>query len=130
VENDLKLNDIINKYNLKLLLIFGSYNTGRFTKQSDIDLAYLSGRILEFNEEMELMRDIIIYFGRDGIDLVNLRKADPLLSYQIACNSKVLYEEDNSYMLFKMKASAMYADTKHLRELRRNFLKEKLKSYN
>lgn len=130
MENNLKLSDIVSKYNLNLLLTFGSYNTDRFTKYSDIDLAYLSGRSLEVEEEMELLRDMIIYFERDGIDLVNLKKADPLLSFQIACNSKVLYEEDNSYMMFKMKASAMYADTKHLRDLRRNFLREKLKLYN
>jgi predicted nucleotidyltransferase len=130
MKNNLKLNDVINKYSLNLLLTFGSYNTDRFTKHSDIDLAYLSGRSLEVEEEMELLKDIIMYFERDGIDLINLAKADPLLSFQIACNSKVLYEEDNRYILFKMKASAMYADTKHLRDLRRDFLREKLKSYN
>ncbi|HOJ11695.1 MAG TPA: nucleotidyltransferase domain-containing protein [Clostridiales bacterium] len=122
------INDIIAKYNLRLLLIFGSYNTDRFTENSDIDLAYLSDRNLNIEEEMELLMDMVVHFMRDGIDLVNLNKADPLLSFQIACNSKVLYEENNSYILFKMKASARYADTKHLRVLRRKFLQEQLKS--
>ncbi|NSW92053.1 MAG: nucleotidyltransferase domain-containing protein [Firmicutes bacterium] len=126
----MELNDIVAKYNLYLLLTFGSYNTDRFTENSDIDLAYLSNRRLNVEEEMELLKDMVVYFKRDGIDLVNLTKADPLLAFQIACNSKVLYEENNSFILFKMKASAIYADTKHLRVLRRKFLQEQLKLAN
>jgi predicted nucleotidyltransferase len=130
MENNQKLNEIVRKFDICLLLTFGSYKTDRYTKHSDIDVAYMSARSLEADEELELLKDIVIYFGRDGIDLVDLKKSDPLLSFQIACNSKVLYEEDNKYLLFKIKASAMYADTKYLRELRRKFLREKLRSYN
>lgn len=44
------LNDIVDKYNLCLLLAFGSYNTDRFTEKSDIDLAYLSNKKLNIEE--------------------------------------------------------------------------------
>lgn len=44
------LNDIVDKYNLCLLLAFGSYNTDRFTEKSDIDLAYLSNKRLNIEE--------------------------------------------------------------------------------
>jgi predicted nucleotidyltransferase len=123
----MKLEDIIAQYDISLLLIFGSYNTGRFTKNSDIDIGYLSKRNLSIEEEMELLKDMVIYFKHHDIDLVNLIKADPLLAFQIACNSKVVHEENNSYILFKMKASAMYADTEHLRILRRKFLEKQIK---
>ncbi|MFA6808487.1 MAG: nucleotidyltransferase domain-containing protein [Eubacteriales bacterium] len=120
----IELTDIINKYNLYLLVTFGSYNTEKFHKESDIDVAYLAKEVLSTQQEYELLHDIVLYFKRDKIDLVNLSKAVPLLLYEIACNSQVLYEENNSYLNFKLKASARYADTKFLRDLRRDYLND------
>ncbi|NJD03876.1 MAG: nucleotidyltransferase domain-containing protein [Ruminiclostridium sp.] len=120
------INEIIKKYSIKLLLTFGSYNTDRFTEHSDIDVAFLSVRTLTTDEELQLLSDLFTYFRRDGIDLVNLAKAVPLLTYEIACNSHVLYEENNFYIKFKMKASARYADTKFLREARKNYIREQI----
>jgi predicted nucleotidyltransferase len=114
--------DIVEKYNISLLVTFGSFNTERFTEESDIDVAYISKTSLDSEQEMQLLCDLILYFQRDKIDLVNLSKAVPLLMYEIACNSQVLYEEDDSYLRFKMKASARYADTKFLRDMRREYL--------
>lgn len=122
------LNEIVNKYNLKLLLTFGSFGTERFTQHSDIDVAYFSKRVLTAEEELQMMCDLIMYFERDKIDLVNLAKAVPLLMYEIACNSRVLYEEDENLLKFKMKASARYADTRYLRNARRKYLQEQIDS--
>lgn len=122
----MNLSEIIKKNNIKLLLTFGSYNTERFNERSDIDVGYLSKRALTLDEEIQLLHALTVHFGRDRIDLVNLTKAVPLLLYEIACNSNVLYEEDNSYILFKLRASARYADTRFLREARRKYLEEQL----
>lgn len=46
--------------------------------------------------------------------------------YEIACNSRALYEEDNYYLKFKIKASTRYADTKFLRDARRKYLEEQI----
>lgn len=122
----LDIHEIARKYDIELLLIFGSYSNGRSNARSDIDIAFLSAKDLKVEEELELLKDLIYYFGRDNIDLVNLRKATPLLLYEIASNSKVLYERDDGYLKFKIRAGARYADTKHLREKRREFLDEVL----
>lgn len=116
------LRQIVNRYGLTLVLTFGSYNTDRFTDKSDLDIGYVPQITLHSNQQLALMRDFIRLFERDGIDLVDLSRANPLLLYEVARNSQILYEEDNSYLNFKMKASARYADTRFLREQRREHL--------
>ena len=122
----MELRDIIEKYHIKLLVVFGSYGTERFRPDSDIDVAYESRVNLSCNEEMQLLSDLMMYFKRDKIDLVNLAKAVPLLMYEIACNSRPLYEEGESYLMFKLRASARYADTRFLREARKQWLNEQI----
>jgi predicted nucleotidyltransferase len=120
------LTPIIEKYNLNLLLSFGSYGTERFTPESDIDLAYQAKQNLSPNEELQLLKDLIFLYRRDRIDLVDLSKASPLLMFEVATNGKVLYEENDSFLHFKLKASARYADTGHLRRMRREYLNREL----
>ena len=125
----MEISEIVSKYNLKLLLTFGSYNTERYRPDSDIDVAYLSHDKLDVDRELQLLNDIALYFRKDRIDLVNLEKAVPLLMYEIANGATALYEENDSFMRFKLKAWARYADTKHLREKRRLYLNEKVEEY-
>jgi predicted nucleotidyltransferase len=117
---------LIKKYDIRLLLAFGSYQTERFTKDSDIDLGYLAKRDFGPEEELQLLKDLVLLYRRDRIDLVNLKKASPLLMYETATHGKVLYEENASFLRFKLKASARYADTEHLRRMRRNYLNKEL----
>lgn len=117
---------LIKKYDINLLLTFGSYQTERFTKDSDIDLAYQAKRILGPEEELQLLKELIMLYHRDRIDLVNLGKASPLLMFETATHGRVLYEEGDSFLRFKLKASARYADTRHLRRMRQDFLNNTL----
>jgi predicted nucleotidyltransferase len=117
---------LIKKYDIHLLLAFGSYQTERFTKDSDIDLGYLAKRDFSPEEELQLLKDLIMLYRRDRIDLVNVGKTSPLLMYEIATHGRVLYEENDSFLRFKLKASARYADTGHLRRLRQSYLDQEL----
>jgi predicted nucleotidyltransferase len=117
---------LIKKYDIHLLLAFGSYQTERFTKDSDIDLGYLAKRDFSPEEELQLLKDLIMLYRRDRIDLVNVGKTSPLLMYEIATHGRVLYEENDSFLRFKLKASARYADTGHLRRLRQSYLDREL----
>ncbi|HBF39045.1 MAG TPA: nucleotidyltransferase domain-containing protein [Firmicutes bacterium] len=121
------LNQLIVQYRLRLVLIFGSYGTERFTSDSDLDIAYESEGTLSALEEPQLFFDRIFYFKKDRIDRVNLKKAGPLLAYEIACHARVLYQTDpESFLDFQLKASARYADTQFLREARKQWLNEQL----
>jgi urease accessory protein UreH len=69
---------------------------------------------------------MIFIFHRDRIDLVDLNKASPLLMLEIATKGRVLYEEKDGFLRFKLKASARYADTRKLRRLRQDYLNQEL----
>jgi predicted nucleotidyltransferase len=118
----LEIKDIASNYNLRLLIVFGSYGTKRYTKDSDIDLGYLSEAPLQPEEEINLLRDLIFCFKKDRIDLVNLDKANPLLLYEAASQGRVLYGSEEDFLRFKIKAFARYTETKFLREKRREYL--------
>lgn len=124
----MELNELVFKYQLQLLLTFGSYGTERFTSASDLDIAYESFEDLSFEDEQQLLTDLIFYFKQDKIDLVNLKKAGPLLTYEIVCQAKLLYQSDQDrFLKLKLKASARYADTKKLRNARKQWLNEQLR---
>lgn len=123
------LEEIVRKYNIELMITFGSYGSDRFRVDSDIDIAFQPNYDLSSQEELSLLYDLMVYFRRDRIDLVNLVKADPLLLYEIACNGKPAYEKRDSFLRFKLKASARYADTKFLRDARRQWLNEQLQLF-
>lgn len=91
-----KINEIAEKYNLKLLFLFGSQVTGQTHAESDYDIGYLSERELTLNEEGELIIALMpIIEVRDErlINLVSLKKASPLLLYAATKSAQVLYEK-------------------------------------
>lgn len=116
------LKSIIKKYKIILLVTFGSFNTERFTSNSDIDIAFKSKKPLSVHDKLNLINDLAGYFKRDNIDLIDIKNAEPLLLYEIACKGNILYEEDHSFLNFKLYASFRYADTKHLRKARKKHL--------
>jgi hypothetical protein len=81
-------------------------------------MAYLAKRNFSPDEELQLLKDFILLYRRDRIDLVNLEKASPLLMFETATHGRVIYEENDNFLRFKLKASARYADTAHLRRMR------------
>ncbi len=76
-------------------------------------MGFISKVTPDMDQKLNLLTDIIFFFGRDGIDLVDLSIGTPLLLYEIACESNVLYEENDSYLRFKVKAGARYAHAKN-----------------
>lgn len=125
----MELTALTAKYQLRLLLTFGSYGTDRFTSESDLDVAYDASADLSLDDQHALLMDLIRYFQRDRIDLVDLKRAGPLLAYEIACHGKPLYQvEPDGFLKFKLKASARYADTRHLRQARKVWLNEQLET--
>ena len=101
-EKNKQIKKIAKKYDLELLLLFGSRVNKKFLhKESDFDIAYLSERELSGQEQVDLNCDLMDIFHSDKIDTVNLRKANPLLRYQIAAKSELLYGDEMEYLGFK-----------------------------
>jgi uncharacterized protein len=90
-----KIQEIAKKYQLKLVLLFGSQVSGKTNKESDFDVAYLSKKNLSFDEENYLNYEFTNIFQHDRVDTVNIKKASPLLLFGIFRECRVLFEQDD-----------------------------------
>ena len=99
---------------LKLVLLFGSAASGRTYKQSDIDLAFLYDKSVDI---FLLTNRIISILRSDTIDVVDLKRASPLLKFAIARDCVLLYENgEGVFNEFYSLAFRMYVDAKKLRD--------------
>lgn len=101
------IESIAAEYKIDMFVYFGSYGTRFFHSESDIDIAFLSSEDMDYKKKMLMLEDLIKYHRKSEIDLVDLKTADPLLRYEVACNGKVFYERQeelfNKYSLFYIK---------------------------
>lgn len=130
-ENSKKIKEIAEKYNLELLLLFGSRVIGKaLHKESDFDIAYLSSRKLDLTEEARFIIELMPIFKSDKVDLANISMAHPLLLKQIFANHKIIFCKNLSvYFQYKIYAERKYAEAKPLFQLRRVLIKNFLKKY-
>ena len=106
-------------FDLKLLLIYGSYAKGNQRKDSDLDIAFLGNVPVDFDGYFRLHSDLADIFGdmaRD-LDVVDIYKKDPLFLYQVAKNSQLLYGRALDYHEFRAFAFRSYMDSKDIRKL-------------
>jgi len=122
-----KLAPLFKDRRLKLVLLFGSAVLGNVHKESDIDLAFLFDRPVDI---LSLTNRVIRFLHADNIDVVDLRRASPLLKFSVVKNGRVLYEKlPGMFNEFYSLAFRMYVDTKKLRDAQEisinHFLREK-----
>lgn len=99
---------------LRLVLLFGSAATGGAHRRSDIDLAFLFDTPADI---LALTNAVVRLLGADNVDVVDLRRASPLLKFSAAKHGKVLYEKTPGvFPAFYSLAFRMYDDTRKLRE--------------
>ncbi|SDJ36058.1 Predicted nucleotidyltransferase [Halanaerobium congolense] len=120
--------NIINKYNIELFVVFGSYADDNNKKGSDLDLGYKCSEFLTESEKMELLNELSQFYQRADIDLVNLTKAEPILKVEIAKKGKLLYGSEEKFEKFSIYAAGIYADTKFLYDDRRKTLEKKIEA--
>lgn len=102
---------------LRLLVLFGSAATGRARAQSDCDLAVLCEGYADLDT---LYLALAPRLRTDRLDLVDLRRAGPLLAFEVARSGVVLFEQSPGlFRQFQSLASRRYADTKKLRDAQR-----------
>lgn len=119
------LKKIAQKYSLELLLLFGSQISKRIHKESDYDIAYLSKKDLDIKEEINLNYDLIDIFNSDRVDLVNLKKANPLLSFEIAKQCQLIFGEKKIFSEFKALAFKKYIDHLPILDLEKTLIKKR-----
>jgi predicted nucleotidyltransferase len=122
-----RLTPLFQEPGLQIVLLFGSRVSGRVHPGSDIDLGVL------FDGPVDLVRMTSTVTGllrSDRVDLVDLRRASPLLAFSAARQRLLLYERSAGlFNQFYSLSFRRYIDTKKLRDAKKrtiqNFLKEK-----
>lgn len=121
-----QLSPLYENSNLQLVLLFGSVASEQTYRKSDIDLAFLYDRRVDI---LSLTNRVIRLLHNDTVDVVDLRKARPLLKYSAAKTGQIIYERSKGvFVKFFSLAFKIYVDTKKLREAREKVVKEFLTS--
>jgi len=120
-----KLEDIANKYQLDLVLVFGSRATGKVHPESDIDIAVYGKEILSETAKIQLIYESCGVFHTDNIDLVDLITAPVFLKKEIFKNYKILLQRD-SMLLYQLELANMHElkELEILDQIRRERLQE------
>src|SRR2546422_10627709 len=74
---------------LELLVLFGSHATARAGVRSDVDLAV---RCTGAADLEKLYLALAPRLGTDRLDVIDLRRASPLLAFEVARSGRVLFE--------------------------------------
>lgn len=105
---------------LRLLVVFGSAAKGRARDDSDLDLAVLCDRVADLDR---LYVALAPRCRTSRLDLIDLRRAAPLLAFEVARSGHVLFDRESSHFRqFQSLAWRRYVDTKKLRDAERRAL--------
>lgn len=114
---------VARRHDLRLVVVFGSAARHETSEASDLDLGVLgsSGAV----DPTALTNAFIRELGVQGIDLVDLRRADPLLLQLAARDGRALFEaEAGEHARFCSLAARRYADTRKFRAMERREIEE------
>jgi len=123
-----KITEIGRKYKLKLVVIYGSYAKGENRKASDLDIAVLGEKELEFKTILDLYSEFSNIFKGKEIDIKSLHRVDPFFRYQVMRDSILIYGNRLEYHNFKAYAFRAYMDSKDLLQIEK-ILSQKTISY-
>lgn len=127
-----KLRQVVEKFGLKFVALFGSLVKGCGKGDSDADIAVWAEHLPKeegdlANWEMRLYEALseAIPHG-EGIDLVVLNRVESMLLFQVAKHGVLLYERyPGSWLKFKSYASRRYDDEAKFRRRLREYLRER-----
>jgi predicted nucleotidyltransferase len=108
------------KYNLKLIILHGSYATGKARTDSDLDIAIIGKKLIDFKKLAKIYSALSKVLGdntKRELDIKTLNRADPLFCYHIAKYSELLYGSLLNYNEFRAYAFRSYYDSKDLFKL-------------
>ena len=126
-----QLDRVVRKYGLRFAILHGSYATGHTHKGSDLDIAVLGIRELDYRKYLSLHGEMSDIFGdntRRDLDLKMLNKVDPFFRYQVVRDGVLLYGDTTEYEEFKLFAQRAYDDARPLLELE-HILSKKYQKY-
>lgn len=98
---------------IELVVLFGSRARGGARAESDVDLAVRGRNELDL---LSMTNRLVQLLHIDAVDVVDLRRASPLLMMEVMRGGRVLYERlPGNYAAFCSLAHRRYVDTGKLR---------------
>ena len=123
--DEAKLKKVARRYNLDLIVLFGSHAKGRARRGSDVDIAVRARkrRWGDADWELGLMSDLTAALeSADEVDVAFLNGADPILLFEVACDGVPLFEaEPAGFAQFCSYAARRYEDNRKWFERRRRY---------
>jgi len=111
-----RLSPLFDDETLQLVMLFGSTVSGKTHRRSDIDLAFLFDEPVDI---IHLTNRVVNALRMDTVDVVDLRRASPLLKISIVKTGELLFERAPClYHNFCSLSFRMYADSKKIRDAR------------
>lgn len=130
IQNRLEnLSPLFKKEGVLIAYLFGSLagNEDKSSKPpNDLDLAILTKERPAF----ELKEAIIDIIGTDRVDLVDLRRAPPVMQFEILRTGVPIYVEDEDLKLrYELDTLNIYRDTAPMRRQHWDYLKERVAAW-
>lgn len=126
--DNVDLEKIAQKYDLRMILLFGSAISAKLHHQSDIDIAVLRQKPeLGLKDYCDLLFDLQKLFSGREVDLALLNRADPLFLKKIVENCKLLYGHRRELAQLKIYAFKRYVDHQHFFDLENKFARDFIK---
>ncbi len=112
--------------NIEIAILFGSRAEGRAVAGSDVDIAVLGKKPLNLENKITIAKWVSRKYKvpQEDVDVVDIRRAPPLLQFEIAKKGKLIYGKKANFMTFQMRAWKVYQDTARFRRIREDHLKE------
>ena len=121
-------NQLVKKYPITLIILFGSAVEGNWRKGSDIDIGIYLNDKMEVKKEINLIEDLVHIFKNDNIDPVILNFASPLLLFEVIKKGRLLFEKKGGgFLQFKLLAMKKYWEYSKFRKYRKKYLDKKEK---
>ena len=127
-QQKLKIAKIAQRFQLKLVVIFGSFACGKQREDSDLDIAVLGMREVSFAEQISLTNELSLIFNKD-IDLSVLNRANPLLAFQVSRDPVLIYGSRAEFLKFRLYAFNAYHDYAPYFAMEKNLNKKIINAY-
>jgi len=124
-----KTEKIAKKYNLQLVILYGSFAKNLARQTSDIDIAVLGKQKISFEEEIGLNGEFMSVAAKlrvKDVDVKSLHNASPFFRYQVMKDGILLYGDIHQFNTFKLYAIRFFQETGKFRNLRDLMLKKRM----
>lgn len=119
-----KIAEIAKKYELKLVLLFGSQARGKTHRESDADIGFLSDKNMGLRQIANIQFEMTQKLKISNLELVRLAGASSLFLQQVINEGVVLYEDrPGVFTLFASYVFKRFVEEKPLRDLKEQSLR-------